>query len=122
MEESEESRRWVTVREIREHFSLDISASSAISGFLQRNYSGTYMSFPYRVERIERVLIDARPHPQTIKKYLIAKRPGTMRKRLPRAEPDQIPEIHVQIFTDHDAVEHFDRVLRIKYAQENMQE
>jgi hypothetical protein len=122
MEESGESRRWVTVHEIRAYFSLDMSASSAISGFLQRNYSGTYLSFPYRVERIERVSLDVRPHPRTIKKYLIAKRPGTREKKLPRAGPDHATGIHGNIFTDYDAVEHFNRLLGRKRAHANSQE
>lgn len=122
MEESGESRRWVTVHEIRAHFHLDMSASSAISGFLQRNYSGTFHSFPYRVERIERVLIDARPHPRTIKKYLIAKRPGTGGKKLPRAGPGRMPGIPGVIFTDYDAVEHLDRVLSKSHTRGNLQE
>lgn len=76
MEESGQTRRWVTVSEIRSYFDLDESSSPAISGFLQQNYSGTFLSFPYRVERIENVTVCARPHPRIIRKYLVARRPA----------------------------------------------
>lgn len=122
MEESGESRRWVTVHEIRAHFCLNMSASSAISGFLQRIYSGTYLSFPYRVERIEWILVDARPHPRTIKKYLIAKRPGARGKKLPHPKPEKTPGMHGEILTDYDAVEHFNRVLGRNRAHADSQE
>jgi hypothetical protein len=82
MKESGEMQRWVTVNEIRTYFDLDKFASPAISGFLQRIYSGPFFSFPYRVERIEKITLLSKPHPRVIKKYLVSRRP-LARKQVP---------------------------------------
>ena len=116
MDDSGESRRWVTVHEIRTFFNLDERVSSAISGFLQRNYSGTYLSFPYRVERIEKVTLDVRPHPRMIKKYLIARRPAAGPGKTAAGRNGRPGTGFNSVFTDYDAVEHFDHVLSRKRA------
>lgn len=117
MDDSGETRRWVTVHEIRTYFNLDERVSSAISGFLQRNYSGTYLSFPYRVERIERVTLDVRPHPRIIKKYLIAQRPAAGLRKTPVLRSGRSGAAFNSVFTDYDAVEHFDQMLYQNRAQ-----
>jgi hypothetical protein len=82
MEESGAKERWVTVNELRTYFHLDGTTAPAISGFLQRIYTGTFLSFPYRVERIERITLNTKPHPRIIKKYFIAKRPAVRIKKI----------------------------------------
>ena len=82
MKESGETQRWVTVNEIRTYFNLDELAAPAISGFLRRIYCGPFFSFPYRVERIEKITLLSKPHPRVIKKYLVSRRP-LARKQLP---------------------------------------
>jgi hypothetical protein len=74
MEESGETQCWVTVNELRTYFDLDEFSSPAISGFLQRIYCGPFFRFPYRVERIEKITLP-RPHPRTVKRYLVTRRP-----------------------------------------------
>jgi len=61
MEESGETERWVTVNEFRTRFDLDESASPAISGFLRCIHQDPFFTFPWRVERIEKVAI-FKPH------------------------------------------------------------
>lgn len=117
MDDSGDTRRWVTVHEIRTYFNLDERVSSAISGFLQRNYSGTYLSFPYRVERIERVTLDVRPHPRMIKKYLITRRPAAGLRKTAASRSGRSVAGFNSVFTDYDAVEHFDQVLNQNRAQ-----
>ena len=89
MEESGEAQCWVTVHELRTRFDLDEVSSPAISGFLQRIYGGTFFSFPYRVERIEKITL-RKPHPRIVKKYLVSVRPQA-RKRSP--ESHDMPSI-----------------------------
>ncbi len=88
MEESGQTQCWVTVNELRTYFDLDEFSSPAISGFLQRIYCGPFFRFPYRVERIEKITLP-KPHPRTVKKYLVTRRPP-VRKR----DPD-LPEIPI---------------------------
>jgi hypothetical protein len=121
MEESGTTRRWVTVHEIRSYFNLDETVSPAISGFLQRNYSGTFLSFPYRVERMEKVTLDAKPHPRTIKKYLVSKRPASGLGKNPPGVAGTTSAGFLNVFTDYDAVEHFDRVIGKKSSDRNKQ-
>jgi hypothetical protein len=89
MEESGETRCWVTVNELRAYFDLDEFSSPAISGFLQRIYCGPFFRFPYRVERIEKVTLP-KPHPRIVKKYLVTRRLQA-RKRDP--EFREIPSV-----------------------------
>ena len=81
MEESGETQRWVTVNEFRTYFDLDEFSAPAISGFLQRIYHGSFFSCPYRVERIEKVIVQKRQR-RIVKRYLVTKRPSA-RKRDP---------------------------------------
>jgi hypothetical protein len=110
MEQSGETRRWVTVREIRTYFDLGETASPAISGFLQRICPDPFFSFPYRVERIEKVVL-SQPHRRVVKRYLVARRPQPRirdhRQTLPKTGRGPAP-----VFTDYDALEHFNRVLQ----------
>jgi len=74
MDECGATERWITVNEIREYFDLDILYGPAISGFLRKIHRGTFFSCPYRVERVERFVVD-KPHQRTIKRYLVRRRP-----------------------------------------------
>jgi len=73
-DESGETGCWVTVHELRAYLDLDEYASPAISGFLRRIYCGSFSSFPYRVERIEKITLK-KPHPRIVKRYLVTRRP-----------------------------------------------
>jgi hypothetical protein len=110
MEESGETRRWVTVNEIRTYFHLDGLSAPAISGFLQRIYHGPFFSCQYRVERIENVAVQ-KPQRRVIKRYLVTRRPPARQKNLTcvstRSPGKEIPVI----FTDSAAIEHLNRVL-----------
>jgi hypothetical protein len=111
MIESGETQRWVTVNEIRTYFDLDEFSAPAISGFLQRIYHGPFFSCQYRVERIEKITIQT-PHHRHIKRYLVVRRPAPRIKNLQEdcGRPGRTDVSRV--FTDFDAVEHFDRVLQ----------
>lgn len=111
MEESGKTQCWITVNEIRTYFNLDEPASPAISGFLQRLHSAPFFSFPYRVERIEKTIMNARPHPRVIKRYLVVRRPAAqMKKPADTGIPETCGGAPV-ILTDYDAIRLFDRVL-----------
>jgi hypothetical protein len=73
MQESGESQRWVTVREIRDRYALSSNRASTISGFLRRIERGPFFTFPYVVVRIKR---SRRPPPDGRRqiRYLIKKR------------------------------------------------
>lgn len=115
MIESGETQRWVTVNEIRTYFNLDEFAAPAISGFLRRIYHGPFTTCPYRVERIEKITVQ-NPHRRDIKRYLVVRRP------VPRIKNQQENcgrsgcSDESRVFTDYDAVEHFDRVLRRSHS------
>jgi hypothetical protein len=110
MEESGETQRWVTVNEIRTYFNLDEFSAPPISGFLQRIYHGPFFSCSYRVERIEKVTIQ-KPKHRIIKRYLVTKR-STGRQKDPADVSNRLTNEHTHdVFTDSDAIEHFDRVL-----------
>lgn len=110
MEESGKTHRWVTVNEIRTHFNLDESSAPPISGFLRRIYHGPFFSFQYRVERIEKIVIQ-KPQHRIIRRYLVTKR-SPAREKKPDDGDTQCMSTHTHdIFTDSAAIEHFDRVL-----------
>lgn len=111
MEESGEAQRWVTVNEIRTYFGLDEFSAPPISGFLRRIYHGPFFSCPYRVERIENITV-LDPHRRNIKRYLVVRRPVPRTKNLPEEGGREDPADRPRVFTDSDAVEHLDRVLR----------
>jgi hypothetical protein len=73
MQESEESQRWVTVREIRDRYALAPNRASTISGFLRRIERGPFFTFPYVVVRVEH---SRRPPPDGRRqiRYLVKKR------------------------------------------------
>ena len=85
MEEYGETERWVTVSEIRRYFDLDAVSGPAISGFLSKIHRSTFFSCPYRVERIEQLVVD-KPRQRTIKRYLVRRRPFSSWKKAPREE------------------------------------
>jgi len=64
---------WVTVPEFRNYFAMDKQASPAISGFFRRLYQGPFFTCPYRVARIEKMMVNA-PHTRMIKRYFITRR------------------------------------------------
>jgi hypothetical protein len=74
MEHSGGTEQWITVMEFRTHFQLDEFSASAISGFLRRIYQRPFFSCPYRVERIEKIIVH-KPQRRIIKRYLVKKRP-----------------------------------------------
>ncbi|MDP3397043.1 MAG: hypothetical protein Q8S57_10330 [Methanoregula sp.] len=65
---------WVTVPEFRTFFAMDKHASPAISGFLKKLYQGPFFTCPYRVVRIEKMMVNT-PHTRMIKRYFITLRP-----------------------------------------------
>ncbi|HOX35555.1 MAG TPA: hypothetical protein P5217_07305 [Methanoregulaceae archaeon] len=82
MDQCGETERWITVSEIREYFDLDTVSGPAISGFLSKIHRGTFFACPYRVERIERLVVET-PHRRTIKRYLVRRRPFSSKKHSP---------------------------------------
>lgn len=74
-----EKERWVTVRELREFFGLDISAGQAFAGFLQKIYQGPFFSCRFKVVRIEKFQ-DTSPPYRIIRKYLVQQRPQAREK------------------------------------------
>ncbi|MCK9632222.1 MAG: hypothetical protein M0R30_11360 [Methanoregula sp.] len=113
MEESGKTQHWVTVNEFRTYFDLDECSAPAISGFLRRIYHGPFFSCQYRVQRIEKVVVQ-NPQRRTIKRYLVTKRPQGRQKN-PAGVSTLLSDTSTHgFFTDYDAIEHFDRVLREK--------
>jgi hypothetical protein len=55
MAESGSTERWVTVHELRNRFGLTRLQCSTVSGFLRRLQQGTFVKFPYIVQKIEQV-------------------------------------------------------------------
>jgi len=53
MEEKGTEDRWVTVQELRDHFSLTRYQSNTVSAFLRRLRLGPFGRFPFIVARIE---------------------------------------------------------------------
>jgi len=79
MEPFGETGHWITVQEFRTYFQLDEFSAPAISGFLLRIYHGPFLSCHYRVERMEKILVNT-PQRKIIKRYLVKKRPAPRRK------------------------------------------
>jgi len=111
MAESGETQRWVTVNEIRTYFNLDEFAAPPISGFLQRIYHGPFATCPYRVERIEKITVQS-PHRRDIRRYLVVRRPAPRVKNQQENCGRSGHTDTTRVFSDYDAVEHLDRVLR----------
>ena len=77
---------WVTVPEFRAFFAMDKHASPAISGFFKRLYQGPFFTCPYRVAKIEKMMVNT-PHTRMIKRYFITRRPE------PRGNPGTRPAL-----------------------------
>jgi len=74
MAASGSSERWITVYELRMYFNLDESCAAAISGYLRRIYRSPSRTVRYRVEKIERTLVNI-PQRRISRRYLVRKRP-----------------------------------------------
>jgi hypothetical protein len=79
MEQFGESEQWITVQEFRAYFQLDEMYAPAIAGFLRRIYNGPFYSCHYRVEKMEKIVVDI-PQRRSIKRYLIRKRADPHKK------------------------------------------
>jgi hypothetical protein len=121
METCGTTERWITVYELRSYFNLDESTAHAVSGFLRRIYHRPYFSYQYRVKRIEKILVDT-PQRRNINRYLVKKttesRKGYTDHSAGATTPDDFIATRLsgtgdhELFTDHDAVEIFNKVLR----------
>ena len=80
MEQFGETEQWITVQEFRTYFQLDELYSHAIAGFLLRIYHGPFNSCHYRVEKMEKIVVDT-PQRRFIKRYLVKKRSETRGKK-----------------------------------------
>ena len=121
MEMCEESERWITVYEFRTYFHLDESSAHAISGFLNRICYRSFLSYPYRVKKIEKIIIYT-PTRRIINRYLVKKKPEI--KEIQAGHPTmataprglhsiELPGvIDHELCTDYDAIEIFNKVLR----------
>jgi len=83
MQEHDSAGLWVTVPEFRTFFAMDKHASPAISGFLKKLYQGPFFNCPYRVARIEKMMVNT-PHTRMIKRYFITRRPEPRNKQKTR--------------------------------------
>lgn len=80
MEQSGATEQWITVQEFRAFFHLDEMHAPAISGFFRRIHQGPFFTCHYRVERMERIVIQS-PQRRYIKRYLVKRRSEQRRKR-----------------------------------------
>ncbi len=67
---------WITVPEFRTYFGMDNQSSPAISGFLHRHYHPQFFGCPYRVTKIENLIVTT-PQTRVIKRYFIKRRSHT---------------------------------------------
>jgi hypothetical protein len=76
MEENASDERWITVHELRDHFSLTRYQSNTVSAFLRRLRFGPFGQFPFIVAKIVR---EAGVNPSDPKKcrYLLKLRDST---------------------------------------------
>ena len=65
---------WVTVPEYSTYFALNERTSLAISGFFHRISQGPFFTNPYRVARIEKLIVTT-PKTRMIKRYFITRGP-----------------------------------------------
>ncbi len=65
---------WVTVPDFRTYFALDNYSSPVISGFFRRLYHRPFFTCPYRVTRIENLIVTI-PQKRMIKRYFITRKP-----------------------------------------------
>lgn len=80
MEQSGENEQWITVQEFRTYFQLDELYAPAIAGFLRRIYHSPFFSCNYRVERMEKIVVNI-PQRKIIKRYLVKKRQESSKKK-----------------------------------------
>ena len=80
MQQHDSAGLWVTVPEFRTFFAMDKHASPKISGFFRRLYQGPFFTCPYRVARIEKMMVNT-PHTRMIKRYFITIRPEPRNKQ-----------------------------------------
>jgi len=80
MEQFSETEHWITVQEFRTYFQLADMYAPAISGFLLRIYHGPFCSCHYRVERMEKIVVNS-PQRKIIKRYLVKKRADPRKKQ-----------------------------------------
>jgi hypothetical protein len=99
--------RWITVREIREHFVLDRHAAPAIAGFLQRIYRCPVSTTRCRVERIGTVRGGKERRYRT-RRYFVTVEP--MAAPFVQSMQDQTPGL----LTDNDVIDLFNRILEPK--------
>jgi|GEM_PF-819705 len=121
MEVCGETERWITVYEFRTYFHLDESSAHAISGFLRRIYERSFFSFPYRVKKIEKIIVKT-PQRRCINRYLVKKR-SEMSAGYPASfqRVTALRSFHSigfpgtgdhELCTDYDALEIFKKVLQ----------
>ncbi len=90
MEESGEPERWVTVRDLRERYSLSRYQAGTITGFLHRLEFSSYGQFPYIVKKVELLEREGRSSPLRYR-YLVARRTGRSAHRSSYRDTDRIP-------------------------------
>ncbi len=112
MAESASTERWVTVQELRNHFGLTRNQCTTVSGFLRRLQQGAFVGFPYIVQKIEKVPSGTQKNIRKCRYLLKLRENKTAPNRLAR-----LPEADHELCTDHDAVEIFNRVLRIRWER-----
>ncbi len=104
MENFGETQQWITVQEFRTYFQLDEFSAPAISGFLRRIYHDPFFSCHYRVERMEKIVVNT-PQRRIIKRYLVKKRPDprvkSAREHNKSQEKTFSPDIFPQIYRNN---------------------
>ena len=95
MEMCEESERWITVYEFRTYFHLDESSAHAISGFLNRICYRSFLSYPYRVKKIEKIIMYT-PTRRIINRYLV-KKAGNKGKEAGHPQWQLFPGVSIQL-------------------------
>jgi hypothetical protein len=111
MEESGEKQRWVMVYELRTYFHLDESSAPAIAGFLRRIYKGPFFPCSYRVERIEKITVE-KPQRRMIRRYLVTQKSPPRKSAPVQRITGTIQKKVLHNFTDTDAIDLFNRVLK----------
>ncbi len=111
MKESGDKQRWVTVYELRTYFHLDESSAPAIAGFLRRISQGPFFPCSYRVERIEKITVE-KPQRRIIRRYLVTQRSPPKKSAPVQSIPGTTQKNVLHNFTDTDAIELFNRVLK----------
>jgi len=78
------SEQWITVQEFRTYFQLDEFSAPVISGFFRRLSQGSFLTCPYRMARIEKLIVTT-PQRRTTKRYLIIRKPEPGEKQATRS-------------------------------------